>query len=390
MEIWRLNLRHLQAVAKIAELGTVNAAAEAVNLSQPAITQALGRIEQQLGVTLFERRYDGMVATPAALVLAPRIDGAFRHLSSPHVTMARLRALLALADSGNFAGASKSTGLSVPSLHRAVSDLALAMRRTLVARHGKAVALTEAGLQVARAFHLAKVELETGLSEVEALLGRETRRIAVGAMPLSRARVLPGAITRFRRRHPQVRLTVAEGSHRELVEPLRNGTLDLMIGALREPLVDEDLVQIPLFEDLPVVFGRSGHPLAGRSASVAELACYDWIVPPTGAPLRRSFERFFDEAGVERPEVPIEAGSVMMIRQLLTDGDFLALASPDQVAVELDAGWLTEIARLPPSLGRTIGVITRSSWRPTEVQRRFLDDLRDAATNVCLQRGGAQ
>ena len=45
MEIWDLNLRHLRAIAYTAELGTLNAAASAVNLTQPAITQALNRIE---------------------------------------------------------------------------------------------------------------------------------------------------------------------------------------------------------------------------------------------------------------------------------------------------------------------------------------------------------
>ena len=45
MDLWDMNLRHLAAVAKIAELGTMNAAASAVNLTQPALTQALARIE---------------------------------------------------------------------------------------------------------------------------------------------------------------------------------------------------------------------------------------------------------------------------------------------------------------------------------------------------------
>ena len=37
------------------------------------------------------------------------------------------------------------------------------------------------------------------------------------------------------------------------------------------------------------------------------------------------------------PAVPIESGSVMMIRQILIDSDFLTMLSPDQVAVELEA-----------------------------------------------------
>ncbi|SFF77810.1 DNA-binding transcriptional regulator, LysR family [Novosphingobium sp. CF614] len=382
MEIWALNLRHLKAMAKIVEFGTVNAAAAAVNLSQPAITQALGRLEAQIGVPLFERRHDGMVPTAAALVLAPRVDAAMARISSPHVTMSRLRALLALADVGSYAGASQATGLSLPSLHRAVVDLGLAMRRKLAERRGKLVVLTETGMQVANAFRLAKVELETGLSEVAALKGQEIRRIAVGAMPLSRARVLPRAVTRFIRRHPRVKLAISEGSRAELVEPLRHGTLDMMIGALRTPLLEEELVQVPLFEDVPVVIARAGHPLAGVAPDPSGFARYGWVVPPRGAPLRDSFERYFANAGAEPPAVPIESGSVMMLRQILIDSDFLTLLSPDQVKVEMEAGWLVQLATLPPGLGRTIGLTCRASWRPTEVQRVFIEELVAASADL--------
>lgn len=387
MDIWQFNLRHLKAVAKIVELGTVNAAAGAVNLSQPAITQALGRIEKQIGLPLFERRFDGMIATDAARLLAPRIDAAMAHLKSPHVTMSRLRAMLALADCGSYAAASKASGLSIPSIHRAVADLATAMRRRLVERRGKIVALTEAGYGAVQDFRLARIELETGLSELDALKGRETRRIAIGAMPLSRARVLPAAVTRFIRRHPGVRLQIAEGARAELLEPLRQGALDLMIGALRDPMMEEDLIQTPLFEDTPAVYARAGHPLAARALAgtapgPSELAGFDWVVPRRGAPLRDSFERFFERAGVATPAVQIESGSVMMVRQLLMGSDFLTLLAPDQVMVELEAGWLVQLASLPPGLGRTIGVTCRASWRPTDVQRSFIEDLRAASTGL--------
>ena len=82
---------------------------------------------------------------------------------------------------------------------------------------------------------------------------------------------------------------------------------------------------------------------------------------------------------MEPPHVPIESGSVMMIRQILVDSDFLTLLSPDQLAVELEAGWLEVIAPVPPALGRTIGVTTRASWRPTQVQREFLEELESVA-----------
>lgn len=383
MVIWQLNLRHLAAIAKIRRLRTLSAAADAVNLTQPAITQALNRFEELVGLPLFERRHDGMVPVSAAEILVPRIEAALAHIASPHVTMARLRSFVALADAGSYAGASLATGLSQPSLHRAVNDLSLALRKTLVQRQGGRMALTEPGRQLARSFRLARAELETGLSEIEALRGRETRSIAIGAMPLSRARVLPAAVTRFHQRYPRIKLVVVEGSRSELLEPLCNGALDFMVGALREPLLEPDLVQRPLFIDVPVVIGRKGHPLCGKSPGPAELACYPWTIPAKGAPLRDGFERYFRDAGIFAPDVPIESGSMMMIRQILLDSDFLTMLSPDQVAVELQAGWLEQVVGLPPELGRTIGVTTRLSWQPTQLQGEFLADLAD----VALRRG---
>lgn len=378
MNLWDLNLRHLQAAMQIADLGTIGRAAQAVNLTQPAITQALARIELVLGAQLFERRHDGMVPTQAGLVLVPRVRAAFDHIGTAHVTMARLRALLALADTGSYNGASALTGLSLPSLHRAVNDLALSVRRKLVERRGKIVVMTEPGAALARAFRLARVELQTGLDELEALKGREVRKIAVGAMPLSRARVLPLAASRFLRNNPEVRVAIIEGSRSELVEPLRNGSIDLMVGALREPLREPDLVQRPVFQDRPVIIARKGHPLEGTSPSLADLARYSWIIGGAGAPIRDSWRQMFEGAGLALPRVPIESGSVMTIRQILIDSDFLTLLSVDQVAVELEAGWLVALRDAPPGLERTIGITTRASWRPTTVQAQFIEELINA------------
>ncbi len=66
---------------------------------------------------------------------------------------------------------------------------------------------------------------------------------------------------------------------------------------------------------------------------------------------------------------------MMTIRQVLIKSDFLALASPDQVAVELEANWLTSLGPVPATFHRVIGVTTRASWRPTAVQAEFLADL---------------
>lgn len=44
------NLRHLDAVAAAGKLGSISAAAQAMNLSQPALTQAVAKVEDRLGM----------------------------------------------------------------------------------------------------------------------------------------------------------------------------------------------------------------------------------------------------------------------------------------------------------------------------------------------------
>ena len=59
----------------------------------------------------------------------------------------------------------------------------------------------------------------------------------------------------------------------------------------------------------------------------------------------------FAGAGVTPPRIPVESGSVIANREILRKSDFLTLLSPDQVTVELEAGWLTRICEAPGNLG---------------------------------------
>ena len=380
-----MNLRHLKAVTAIVDSGSISAAARAVNLTQPAITQAIAKIEAGLDTPLFERTPSGMVPTDAGRILASRAEVALQFVGSSRVTAPQMRAFIALARSGSYAGAATATGMREPSLHRAVTDLSLGIGHKLVERRGRGVALTGRGIQIARRFRLAQAELQSALDELARLRGREVGRIVIGAMPLSRAQLLPNAIGSFHKHHPDVDIMVVEGSYAEMAGPLRDGEIDLLLGALRE-VPSPDLQQSPLFVDRPVVLGRTGHPLDKRNPTIKQLAAYPWIVPPAEAPLRKHWQQMFAGSGVSAPRVAIECGSVLVIRQLLMQDDYLTLLSPAQVAVELEAGWLSRICSAPGDPCRTIGLTCRADWRPTQLQKRFLDVIGTEARNISETR----
>lgn len=207
--------------------------------------------------------------------------------------------------------------------------------------------------------------------------------IAIGAMPLCRARLLPDAVVALREHWPRALITITEGAHGDLIEPLRNGDLDLMIGALRDPDSAPDLTQQHLFDDYPCVIARAGHPLTRQRAHVKlrQLRLYPWIVAPQGAPLREQWRQLF-AAMLTPPPAPIECGSVITIREILSQTDALTILSPQQVRLEIDSGVLAIVSRAPRPQKRTIGVTTRAAWRPTPIQRQFLDLLQDKARDI--------
>ena len=381
MKPYQFNIRHLAAVAAVVDQGSVSLAARAVNLTQPAVTQGIAKLEAQLGLPLFERQPGGMVPLEAALRLKPRIDVALRLIGSNRVTAAQVRAFVALARAGSYAAAAAATGVAEPSLHRAVGDLGLAVGSRLVDRRGRGVMLTKAGATLAQRLRLALAELRQGLEDLAELKGEEGGRILVGAMPLSRARLLPDAIMRFRAVFPLVDISVHEGSHAELVGPLRDGEIDMMIGALRDPALAHDLGQRPLFEDRPTILARRGHPLE-KGWDAAALRRFPWILPPEGTPLRQLWRAMFAELGGDLPTVPIECGSVMTIRQLLVGGDYLTLLSHDQLALELEAGLLADIGPAPGAISRTIGLTTRVDWRPTRLQQQFMAAIEASSLDI--------
>lgn len=373
------NIRHLAAFSSTIDHGSVTRAADMVNLTQPALTQAIARLERSLECQLFEREPSGMRPTQPAKLLAPRARKAIKLIGSTRVTATQIRAFLALTRAGSYSGAAERTGLSSASLHRAVGDLSLAVGEQLVERRGRHLTLTRKGENRARNFGLAMAEIRSGFSEVSKWLGKAGGRIVIGAMPLSRARWLPRAILQFRRLHPSIDLSVIEGSHAELCHPLRDGEVDFLLGALRQDNRLEDLCEEPIFVDSPQIIMRTGHPLAQNNpAQASDLSDFPWIMPSPATPLHAYWESMLITSGITPPAIGIECGSVLTIREILLETDNLTLLSPDQLRVEIDAGLLVAIE--PPSpVERTIGITTRRDWHPTKTQRDMLHILHELA-----------
>jgi len=68
-----LRIRHFELIQKLAELGSLRRAAEAIHVSQPAASAMLKEAEARLGLALFHRHRSGVVPTPEAEPVLRRV-----------------------------------------------------------------------------------------------------------------------------------------------------------------------------------------------------------------------------------------------------------------------------------------------------------------------------
>lgn len=86
-----MNLSLLEAFRVIMQTGTVSAAADTMGRSQPAVSRMLDKLEQEMGLTLFDRRKGRITPTHEAHLLLDEIERTFASLSSLNDLAARIR-----------------------------------------------------------------------------------------------------------------------------------------------------------------------------------------------------------------------------------------------------------------------------------------------------------
>jgi LysR family transcriptional regulator, regulator for genes of the gallate degradation pathway len=380
------NLRHLRVFLSVADLGSVTKAAEACHVSQPAVTQAINKLEYQSGLALFGRTPQGMFLTEAGAVLESRVRRAFAILDpaledlAPRlirtVTTPQLLALIAVRDSENFTLAARQLGIAGPTVHRAVSQIEREAARPLFERGIHGMVATRAAQALAQAARLAFSELDQGAADLAEAVGREVGKIVIGAMPLSRAHILPAAIASFRKIRPTLPIKAVEGPYEELLGGLRRGEIDFLVGALRYPLPIKDIEQKPLFEDDLVLAVGLHHPLLNDPAITVEtLARFPWIVAGAGTPTRTLFNQLFSSSHVGPPQSIVESGSMILMRELLRQSDHIGCISRLQIRTETEHGLLGILPFQMPGTDRQIGLTMRHGWKPTLAQKNFLDYL---------------
>lgn len=381
------SIRHLKVFNSVARLNGVRRASEECHLSQPAVTQALAKLEEQIGVTLLDRRASGTYLNELGVIFYRRTQRLFAQLEQAlievgvpaapvpvnslctRISRSHLRSLIAIVENGSFANAARALGVSQTSLQRAARDLEKTLRTPLYMQTAAGIVATPAAAEFARKVKIALREVDLGIQEVEAAHGNVGGEIIIGAMLLTGSVVLASVINEFVSKFPKANVRILNGNAEDLLRYLRMGDVDVVIGLLRDPCA-VDLLHRPLAETPYVVAARHGHPLfAKERVTMDDLAKYEWIVGTPGATRRIHFDELFKGHCV--PVARIETCSLPTIRLLLTQSDRLTLLTSYELMHEEDS--LAAIPFQPIRPVPNFGLTVRHDWLPTQLQASFIE-----------------
>lgn len=385
-----LSFRQLKLFESVGRLTSVRRASEECNLSQPAVTQALAKLEQQIGVILLERRASGSYLNELGEIFHRRVTRLFSQIEEAlvdlgvpggqpgaaviarRISKSQARSLIAIVETGSFGQAALSLGLSQASLQRAARDLEGNLRKSLYYRTAAGVMVTPAGIEFGRKIKLATQEIEWGIKEIDAALGSFNSQIAIGAMPFGGSVMLASVLDEFIAAHPRADVKIVNESAPEMLKSLRAGNVDFVLGLVQETTGD-DLTNQALAKTPYTIVARRGHKLLRQGkVTVEDLLEYDWVVGTAGAARRACFERLF--AGGPGPKASIATCALTIIRHLLARSDRLTLMTSYELKHEDDT--LAQVPFGPIEPAPSIGITMRAGWLPTQIHLDFIDLLR--------------
>lgn len=267
-----------------------------------------------------------------------------------HMNLKRLEHLVAVAEEGSLAAAARRVHLSQPALTRSIQALEDEAGVALFDRGARGVTLTTVGRMVIE--RARRVLFESGCLARDLALVRQHEigsvQIGLGAFPA--AILLPELLCQLHRQWPKLRIATEVSHPAALLDALRAERVDFVVIEQSTVPTAAELEIMRLPAESAGIYGRVGHPLAGRLVSLAmlrEAALVSVVFPPeTHERLRRLLRCKPGEA------VPfqVESNDFRALTHLVRHADALLLAPARAVREEMESGRLValDVPELPP------------------------------------------
>lgn len=239
-------------------------------------------------------------------------------------SLRQLQFFVAAAEAGSVSGAARALSISQSSVTEAIRALEDDLGVTLFDRQARGLEITHKGSLFLRHARQILADVSTARMAFRTPDEEAGGRLALGVTSLVAGYVLSDILSRFRRAHPKVDLSVIEDDGGYLQHLLIGGELDvavLLTSSIRDrmALQVETLVVSPYRLWLPL-----GHPLAEAEAIALDQLAGEPLIQLMVDEIEESTRRLMAQLSV-RPQIAFRTRSVEAVRSLVATGAGVAI-----------------------------------------------------------------
>ncbi len=301
--------------------------------------------------------------------------------------MRQIVLMLAIHEHRTLHKAAAHMGLSQPAASKMLHELEDALGEPLFDRIGRNMRLNAAGQAVMNTFRTISSNMVALGREMGELRLGSAGRLVVGSIMAATPDCLSDALLRLKKSFPLLSIEVIVDTSDHLVELLRDGKLDVVIGRLPEMSgsVASDCRFQPIGEEIIAVVASDSHPLLSNQAapSFSDLLAFPWILQPRGSPSREVIEQEAQSHHQPLPKGLIETTSILIATSLIARSDMLA-AIPLSIAQLYEAHGLLRI--VPFAFTHTLtpwGSLVHRDRSISPITARFLELLQSPGSQEC-------
>ncbi len=295
----------------------------------------------------------------------------------------RLEHLLALADERHFGRAAGRVHLSQSAFSRSIQAIESELNLQLFDRDSGDVRPTPAGAFLIERARRLLFDARSLHRDVTLFRESALGDTAIGAGPFPAATLLPGVIAELRQQYPHIALRVEVNNWRQLLERLMAEDIEFFIADMRDLPADPRLELRSLGQQHGGFYVRAGHPLSGRSCTLAE--CWSHGVAAIRLPrgVKVALAKLLGLPSAEALVLALECDDVALLKSVALATDTVLASSDAAARTEVDSGALQrlKVRNLPP-LYAQMGVASLRNRTLSPTAQRVLSGIAAMAGQV--------
>jgi DNA-binding transcriptional LysR family regulator len=279
------------------------------------------------------------------------------------VTPARLRALVAVAETGSVRAAAARLVVTESAVSSAITALSHDLGFALVDRDGRGVKLTPAGRTYAQYARRILGLIDEAAAAARGADDPRHGRLRLAAVTSAGDQLLPALLAAFQQRCPDVEVTLDVGPSARVWSLLTEHEADLVLAG-RPPRPTAVTVLATRSNDLVLV-------ASSERAREFSLEATPWLLRETGSGTRATVEAYLLAQQVDPPRLILGSNGAVMTGAAAGLG--VALVSREAVRFDVDAGRLAVVPIPGTPMHRPWHAV--AGLAPTPVARLFVKSL---------------